>query len=225
MAVITRTGKPPMNTFGDLPKAGQPAPAFTLTNTSMEEVTAETYKGKNIVLNIFPSADTPTCELSIKKFNEEATKIPNTVVLCVSMDLPFAHKRFCATNNTQNVISLSAFRSPKFGEQYGVLITDGYLRGLFARGVVVINPQGLVIHSELVKELTNQPDYESCLASLGKKTVDASSTATASAASAATTASAVVFSAIGGTNGGAGSNVPMADGPTAVARDKVKMVG
>lgn len=163
MPIITREGRPPMHTFGELPRVGTRAPAFVLTNTNMNVVSLENFRGKNVIMNIFPSADTPTCERSILKFNQEATSIHNTVVLCISMDTPFAHKRFCAAKDATNIITLSATTRPEFGRAYGVRIEDGYLEGYFARAIVAFNEAGIVIHNELVPELTQEPNYGACI--------------------------------------------------------------
>lgn len=196
MPIITREGRPPMHTFGELPRVGTRAPAFVLTNTNMNAVSLENFRGKNVIMNIFPSADTPTCERSILKFNQEATSIPNTVVLCISMDTPFAHKRFCAAKDATNIISLSATTRPEFGRAYGVRIEDGYLEGYFARAIVAFNEEGIVIHNELVPELTLEPNYRACIDRVKASTL---------------TPSAVAYGASVG--GGADSAVSAAAGP------------
>ncbi len=201
MAKITRVGKPDMTTFGDLPKVGEMAPPCTLTNTNLDDIDIfRNYAGKNIIISMYPSADTSTCASSIRKLNE-ASDLPNTVVLCVSMDLPFALKRFCGSE-LSNVIPLSAFRNPLFGEHYGVSIIDGYLRGLFARAVVAINPEGRVIYSELVEELTKQPNYDAVFASVRAAAIGAESKARAEGsrldlAAAFTAASTAASTAVG----------------------------
>lgn len=151
---------------GYFPTVGSVAPKFELTGAGLDTITNDTYKGKNIVLNIFPSLDTPVCAASVRKFNEAASKHPDTVVLCASMDLPFAMSRFCTTEGLKNVVPASAFRSGEFGSDYGVAIADGPLRGLLARAVVVINKEGKVAYAQLVDEITNEPDYEHALAAL-----------------------------------------------------------
>ena len=155
------------HTCGQMVKVGQEAPDFRAVNAALEEVSLSSYRGKRIILNIFPSLDTPTCALSVRQFNARASKLENTVVLCLSMDLPFAQSRFCTTEGIENVIPLSDYRyTSDFGEKYGVLMTDGVLCGLLARAVVIINPEGKVIYTELVPEITQEPNYDSALAAL-----------------------------------------------------------
>jgi len=165
MATITLKGNP-IHTSGDLPRIGQVAPDFTLTKTDLSEVKLADFKGKQVILNIFPSIDTPTCATSVRKFNQEATKLSDVVVLCVSMDLPFAQSRFCGAEGLDKVIPVSAFRHSEFGQHYGVSIVDGVLKGLFARAIVVINAQGQVAYTQLVSEVANEPDYAEALKAL-----------------------------------------------------------
>ncbi|MCC5811899.1 MAG: thiol peroxidase [Ectothiorhodospiraceae bacterium] len=165
MARISRRGTD-MNTIGDLPAVGQSAPAFTLTGTNLADITLAELKGKKVVLNIFPSIDTPTCAKSVRTFNQEASNRPGAVVLCVSADLPFAQSRFCGAEGLENVVNASTFRHPEFGSDYGVEIIDGPIRKLLARAVVVIDEQGKVTHTELVSEIANEPDYAAALAKL-----------------------------------------------------------
>jgi thiol peroxidase len=165
MAQVTLKGNP-IHTAGDLPKAGSPAPAFVLTRKDLSEISLPDFKGQRIVLNIFPSVDTPTCATSVRTFNAKASGMPNTVVLCVSVDLPFAAGRFCAAEGLDNVVPASAFRNPDFGLNYGVVLTDGPLRGLLARAVVVLDETGKVTHTELVPEIAQEPDYAAALAVL-----------------------------------------------------------
>ena len=165
MAPVTFQGTP-VNTVGDLPAAGQDAPDFTLTTTDLSDVSLGDYKGKRLVLNIFPSVDTPVCATSVRRFNEEAGKLENTAVLCISRDLPFALGRFCGAEGLENVISASELRSDDFGRDYGVRIADSALAGLFARAVVVIDEQGKIIYTQLVPEIAEEPDYQSALAAL-----------------------------------------------------------
>lgn len=165
MATITLKGNP-WNTLGELPKTGTKAPNFKLTKNDLANVTLEDFKGKKVVLNIFPSIDTPVCATSVKKFNERAGTLKNTVVLCVSQDLPFAHKRFCSAEGIEKVITVSAFRDPHFGKNYGVAITDGPLAGLFARAIAVIDETGKIAYTELVPEIAQEPNYEACLKQL-----------------------------------------------------------
>jgi thiol peroxidase len=166
MATITLKGSP-VTTIGALPAVGSAAPAFSLTKTDLSDVTAVALRGKRVVLNIFPSVDTPTCAASVRRFNAEAAKLSNTVVLCVSKDLPFAHARFCAAEGLKDVHGASDFRSPAFGTDYGVTITSSKLAGLLSRAVVVIDAAGKVVHTEQVAEIANEPDYAKALAALG----------------------------------------------------------
>jgi thiol peroxidase len=164
MAQITFKGGP-IKTYGDLPVKNSIAPDFTLVKQDLSDTTLADYKGKQLVLNIFPSLDTGVCAMSVRKFNEKAAALKNTVVLCISMDLPFAQSRFCGAEGIKNVVTASAFRSA-FGEHYGVTIADGPLAGLLSRAVVVINESGKVIYTEQVPEIAQEPDYEAALAVL-----------------------------------------------------------
>ena len=166
MSTVTLKGSIIHTTQTPLPDTGTKAPDFSLTQIDLSEISLADLKNKKILLNIFPSLDTPTCAMSVRRFNQDAATMKNTVVLCVSMDLPFAAARFCAAEGIKNVQAVSAFRSPAFGEQYGVLITDGPLRGLLARAVVIIDEKGLIRYSQLVPEITMEPDYESALNAL-----------------------------------------------------------
>jgi thiol peroxidase len=163
MAKITFKGNA-VATVGDLPAVGSQAPDFTLTKTDLQPLTKKELAGKRVVLNIFPSIDTGVCATSVRKFNQQAASLPNTVVVCVSKDLPFAHKRFCAAEGIDKVTPASWFRGPDFGQAYGVTMADGPLAGLFARAVVVIDPAGKVVHSELVPEIAQEPDYAKAVA-------------------------------------------------------------
>jgi thiol peroxidase len=165
MAQVTLRGNP-VQVEGELPKTGSIAPDFALTTVDLSEATLETFAGKRKVLNIFPSVDTPTCATSVRKFNAQANDVNNTVVLCISSDLPFAQKRFCGTEGLDNVLSLSDFRDPGFAVDYGVSITDGPLKALTARAVVVLDENNNVLHSELVSEIGQEPNYEAALAVL-----------------------------------------------------------
>ena len=165
MATITLKGNA-IETVGVLPAKGAAAPAFTLVRTDLSEATLAQYKGKKVVLNIFPSIDTPTCAASVRQFNKTAGELANTAVLCISADLPFAHTRFCETDGLKNVESLSVFRSPAFGKDYGVTITTGPIAGLLSRAIVVIDAAGKVIHTEQVPEIAQEPDYQAALAAL-----------------------------------------------------------
>ncbi|MBQ3191304.1 MAG: thiol peroxidase [Bacteroides sp] len=143
---------------------GTMAPDFNLVKNDLSEYILNENKGKYVVLNIFPSLDTGVCAMSVRRFNQMASELPNTTVLCISKDLPFAQSRFCTVEGIENVVPLSDFRNTSsFGEKYGVLMKDGPLQGLLARAVVVINPQGEVIYSELVPEITQEPNYEAIL--------------------------------------------------------------
>jgi len=166
MQQITRAGEP-LDVAGTLPAKGQLAPEMTLTNTDLQDVTLDTYAGKRKVLNIIPSVDTPTCAMSTRHFNELASNLADTVVLVVSADLPFAAKRFCGAEGLDNVETLSTFRHPEFREAWGVALCNNHMEGLCARAVVVLDADNRVLHSELVSELKNEPDYEAALAVLG----------------------------------------------------------
>jgi len=165
MAKITLKGNA-INTISQLPKAGEVAPEFKLISTDLSEKTLADFKGKRVVLNIFPSLDTPTCAMSVRKFNEEVSKLENTVVLCISKDLPFAHGRFCSTEGIENVVSLSEFKDDSFGTAYGVKIVDGPLAGLFSRAVVILDEEGKVTYNEQVPEIVDEPNYEAAINSM-----------------------------------------------------------
>ncbi|MFZ5572667.1 MAG: thiol peroxidase [Thermodesulfobacteriota bacterium] len=162
MAKITLRGNA-IETVGELPKPGTPAPAFTLVGTNLSEFSLKDYSGKVVVLNIFPSIDTPVCATSVRRFNKEAGDSNNTVVLCISADLPFAHNRFCETEGLKNVVPLSVFRSPAFGKAYGVTIQSGPLAGLLSRAIVIIDPKGSIVYTEQVPEIGQEPDYSKAL--------------------------------------------------------------
>lgn len=165
MATVTLGGNK-VNVKGNLPVVGSQAPAFSLVKSDLSECSLGELKGKRVILNIFPSLDTKVCATSVRKFNELAAKMSNTVVLAISKDLPFAHARFCTTEGINNVIPLSAFRDCKFGEDYGVAMVDGKLAGLLARAVIVLDENGKVIYEELVPEITHEPNYDAALAAL-----------------------------------------------------------
>lgn len=165
MAKITLKGNP-INTNGDLPKAGAKAPAFKLVDADLNDVTLDSFKGKKKLLNIVPSLDTPVCATSTKKFNDYAKSNPDTVMLIISADLPFAMSRFCGAENTKNVKTLSMMRDRNFAKDYGVLITDGPLTGITARAVVVIDANDTVKYAQLVPEIAQEPDYDKALAAL-----------------------------------------------------------
>ncbi|MBA3030369.1 MAG: thiol peroxidase [Desulfobacteraceae bacterium] len=162
MAQITLKGNS-INTSGTLPKTGENAPDFLLTDTKLADKSLKDFAGKTLILNIFPSIDTPVCSMSVRKFNAEITKFDNTAVLCISRDLPFAHARFCGAEGLNNVVSLSELRSLDFGEKYGLRIKDGPLAGLLARAVVMVDSKGKVIYTQLVPEIGEEPDYEKAL--------------------------------------------------------------
>jgi thiol peroxidase len=153
---------------GNLPSIGDKASDFVLTKTDMSDLSLKDFKGKRLVLNVFPSIDTPVCALSVRKFNQEASKLNNAVVLCVSEDLPFAHARFCSAEGIKNVISVSDLRKRDFGRKYGLEIVDGPIAGLLARAVIIIGKEGKVLYVELVPEIAQEPDYEKALAVLEK---------------------------------------------------------
>lgn len=161
MATTALKGNP-VNTSGDLPAVGSTAPAFTLSNTDLSDLTLSSLQGTRVVLNIFPSVDTPTCAQSVRTFNEQASTVANTKVVCISQDLPFAMARFCGAEGLDNVVSASAFRS-SFAEDYGVKLLDSKLAGLTARAVIVVDENAKVLHCELVPEIANEPDYDAAL--------------------------------------------------------------
>ncbi|MDE6703755.1 MAG: thiol peroxidase [Muribaculaceae bacterium] len=149
-----------VKTYGNVPVAGEKAPDFKLVNKELKELSFKDFEGKRIVLNVFPSLDTAVCAASVRRFNQEAAKFKNTVVLCVSMDLPFAMTRFCTAEGIDGVVPASAFRSPDFGKEYGLTMVDGPLAGLLARAVIIIDENRNVIYSDLVDEITHEPDYD-----------------------------------------------------------------
>jgi thioredoxin-dependent peroxiredoxin len=162
MAQVTFKGNP-IQTNGELPPVGAKAPAFKLTGADLKDVSLEDYRGKRKVLNIVPSLDTPTCATSTRRFNKEASSLPNAVVLVVSADLPFAAKRFCTTEGLTNVVTLSLMRDKNFAKDYGVLIQDGPLQGVTARAVVVLDENDKVVYRQLVPEISQEPDYDAAL--------------------------------------------------------------
>lgn len=164
MATVTLKGNP-IKTCGELPAEGTAAPDATLVKSDLSEVKISDFRGQRVVLNVFPSVDTPTCAQSVRTFNEKASSLDNTVVLCVSQDLPFAMARFCGAEGLERVVPASAFRS-RFAEDYGVRLEEGPMTGLNARSVVVLDEQGQVLHSQLVGEVADEPDYEAALKAL-----------------------------------------------------------
>lgn len=165
MATVTLRGTP-IDVTGSLPVPGSIAPAFTLVGTDLADVPLSQFAGKRKILNIFPSVDTPTCAMSVRKFNEKAAALSNTVVLCISADLPFAQKRFCGAEGIDNVVTLSTLRGSEFLVHYGVLQSSGPLANLAARAVVVLDEHDKVLHAELVAEIGQEPDYNAALAVL-----------------------------------------------------------
>ena len=151
---------------GTLPQPASTAPAFKLVAKDLSDVSLDSFSGKRKVLNIFPSVDTPTCATSVRKFNAQATQLNNTVVLCISADLPFAQSRFCAADGLDNVQTLSTMRGREFMQNYGVAIESGPIAGLTARAVIVLDENNRVLHSELVSEIKNEPNYDAALAAL-----------------------------------------------------------
>ena len=164
MTTVTFSGNP-VQLKGALPAVGAAAPAFTLTAADLADKTLADFAGKRKVLNIFPSIDTGVCQQSVRTFNQRASALNNTVVLCISADLPFAQARFCGAEGLDNVVTLSSFRS-SFAQDYGVALADGALRGLTARAVVVLDENDKVLHVGLVPEITQEPDYDAALAVL-----------------------------------------------------------
>jgi thiol peroxidase len=160
----TALGETTVHTVGDLPAVGSPAPAFTLTATDLSDLGLP--EGRRVVLNVFPSIDTKTCATSVRRFNELAAGLENATVICVSQDLPYAMRRFCGAEGIENVLTGSAFRST-FGDDYGVTITDGVMRGLLARSVFVLDADGTVSYVELVPSIGQEPDYDAAIAALG----------------------------------------------------------
>jgi len=165
MAKFTLKGNP-FNTVGELPAVGDAAPAFELIKSDLATATLADFAGKTLVLNIFPSLDTDVCAASVRRFNKEAAELTDTVVLCVSMDLPFAHQRFCTTEGLENVVTGSDFRDGAFGRAYGIRIQDGPLAGLLARSVVIVDADGKVKYTQLVPETVEEPDYAKALSAV-----------------------------------------------------------
>lgn len=158
----------PCHTYGTVPGVGETAPCFHLTGPDLSQILCSDFAGKRVVLNVFPSLDTEVCARSVRKFNEEAAKLDDVVVICVSMDLPFAMGRFCTTEGIKDVLPASAFRSPIFGQKYGLLLVDGPLAGLLTRCVLILDENRRVIFRDLVHEITNEPDYEAAIKVLKK---------------------------------------------------------
>ena len=165
MAKITLKGNP-VKTVGNLPKLGKKAPKFNLVKSDLSKAKLKDFKGSKVVMNIFPSLDTGTCAASVRKFNEEAGKLENTKVLCISRDLPFAQARFCGAEGLENVITLSDFAEGIFGKSYGATIKDGPLANLHSRAIVILNEEGIVTYTQQVSEIVDEPDYEAALKAL-----------------------------------------------------------
>ncbi len=165
MTTITIQGNP-TNTIGELPDLKTAAPSFKLTGTDLTDMGLEDFPGQKIVLNIFPSIDTTVCAASVRRFNKEASLLPDATMLCISADLPFAHQRFCEIEGLEDVIPLSVFRSPGFGRDYGVLIVSGPMAGLLSRAIVIIDKGQEVQYTEQVMEIAQEPDYESAMQAL-----------------------------------------------------------
>ena len=165
MATITLGGNP-IHTNGELPLKGSKAPDFQLVKNDLSTTTLSDYAGSKLVLNIFPSIDTGVCATSVRTFNQKASSLQNTKVLCISRDLPFAQKRFCGAEGIENVENLSDFKNGSFGDQYGLTITDGPLAGLHSRVVIVLDENGVVLHAEQVPEIAQEPNYDAALVCL-----------------------------------------------------------
>ncbi|MBT4364605.1 MAG: thiol peroxidase, partial [Desulfobacteraceae bacterium] len=167
MAQIT-IGGAPFNTIGELPDPGSKAPDFVLTKTDLTDISLNDLKGKKVVINIFPSIDTPVCSASVRRFNEEVSNLQGTSVVCVSLDLPFAHSRFCEAEGIKDVIPASEMRNRDFGDRYGVRMVDGPLAGLLARAVIVLNEESDILYSKLVSDISMEPEYDEVLNILKK---------------------------------------------------------
>ncbi len=165
MASITLGGNP-VHTSGELPAVGSQLADFKLVQNDLSVASLSNFAGKKLVLNIFPSVDTGTCAASVRKFNESASGLENTTVLCISRDLPFAQKRFCGAEGLENVVNLSDFQTGAFGKANGLEIVDGPLAGLHSRAIIVVDTNGKVVHTEQVAEIANEPNYEAALAAL-----------------------------------------------------------
>lgn len=165
MAAITLKGNT-IHTMGEVPKVGDTAPNFTLTANNLSKMSLSDFKGYKVILNIFPSIDTGTCAASVRQFNKEASGLDNTKVLCISRDLPFAQARFCGAEGLEDVINLSDFATGQFGKDYGLEITDGPLANLHSRVVIVLDENGVVVHSQQVPEIVDEPNYQEALAAI-----------------------------------------------------------
>lgn len=158
----------PCHTYGEMPKIGDKAPCFTLVRSDLKEIRCTDFLDSRVVLNVFPSLDTPVCAASVRRFNKAAAELPDVKVINVSMDLPFAAQRFCSAEGIDNVIVASAFRSPLFAQKYGLQIIDGPLSGLLARAVIVMERDRRIIYEQLVPEIADEPDYKAALAALSR---------------------------------------------------------
>lgn len=156
----------PVEIAGEFVKEGMMAPDFELVKTDLSTLSLSDLRGKNVILNIFPSLDTAVCAMSVRKFNQLAASLPQTVVLCISKDLPFAHTRFCTTEGIANVVPVSDFRATGFDKTYGLLMTSGPLKGLLARSVVVIDKEGKIVYTQMVPDIVQEPDYEKAIAAV-----------------------------------------------------------
>ena len=165
MAAITLQGDT-IHTVGDLPGVGSQAADFTGVKTDLSEASLSDFRGQTVVLNIFPSVDTPVCANSVRRFNEEASSRSGVTVLCVSADLPFAQSRLCGAEELEDVVPVSVFRNPDFGRHYGVTIVDGPFAGLMSRAVVVVDPDGTIRYTQQVPEIADEPDYDDVLKAL-----------------------------------------------------------
>jgi len=165
MATVSLKGNP-INTLGELPVVGSQAPDFKLAANNLSDVTLSDYKGSRVILNIFHSLDTGTCAQSVRQFNQEASALDNTKILCISMDLPFAQTRFCGAEGIENVVMLSDFRDGNFGKNYNLTYIDGPIKGLLSRAIIVLDENGTILHTEQVQEVVEEPNYKAALNSL-----------------------------------------------------------
>lgn len=165
MATVSLQGTP-INTLGDLPEIGSTAPDFKLAKVDLSDVTLNDYKGSKVILNIFHSLDTGTCANSVRKFNEEASKLENTKILCITKDLPFANSRFCETEGINNLEVLSDFRDGNFGKNYNLVYVDGPIKGLLSRSIIILDEQSKVLYTEQVYDVVTEPNYEAALNAL-----------------------------------------------------------
>ena len=165
MATVSLNGNP-INTKGNLPSIGSKAPNFELTKDDLSDVTLDNYKGTRVIMNIFHSIDTGTCAASVRQFNQEASELENVKILCISKDLPFAMARFCGAENIENVETLSDFRDGNFGDNYNLTYIDGPIKGLLARSIIVLDENGVIVHTEQVHEVVEEPNYKAALEAL-----------------------------------------------------------